>query len=248
MASVGTRDEFKKETIRILQERAGNKCSANGCERLTSGPNLQPDKASRIGVAAHITAAAPGGPRYDPSLSSEERSSIRNGIWLCQNCARLIDVDPSRYTVLRLLGWKEDAERAALAELEGRGTPRTLPDEEPEEEGWICPHCRSHVKLQQTVCLGCHAEAINGPTQQERANAIQVGAIVGGGISYGTFILLPQWMSSTFDIKVPQYFGLGFNALGIAGGVAMVCGFVGLGLVERYWHKRPPRFIRRKLE
>ncbi len=82
MASVGTRDEFKKETIRALQERAGNKCSAKGCERLTSGSNLRPDKASRIGVAAYITAAAPGGPRYDPSLSSEERSSIRNGIWI----------------------------------------------------------------------------------------------------------------------------------------------------------------------
>lgn len=248
MASVGTRDDFKKETIRTLQERAGNKCSAKGCERLTSGPNLQPDKASRIGVAAHITAAAPGGPRYDPSLSSEERSSIRNGIWLCQNCARLIDVDPSRYTVLRLMGWKEDAERAALAELEGRGTPRSLPNEELDEDGWICPHCRSFVKLQQTVCLGCKAEVITGATQQENANAMQLGAIAGGAISFGVLTYVPQWLNSAFNLHVPGSFGLGFTALGVGGGVALIGGFAGLIFVERYWRTQPPRFVRRKME
>jgi hypothetical protein len=29
-----------------------------------------------VGVAAHITAAPPGGPRYDPTLSSDRRVTI----------------------------------------------------------------------------------------------------------------------------------------------------------------------------
>jgi hypothetical protein len=37
-----------------------------------------------IGVAAHITAAAPNGPRYDPSLTSAQRRRHLNGIWLCR--------------------------------------------------------------------------------------------------------------------------------------------------------------------
>jgi hypothetical protein len=46
-----------------------------------------------LGVAAHITAASPDGPRYDQNLSSEQRKSPDNGIWLCQNCAKLVDND-----------------------------------------------------------------------------------------------------------------------------------------------------------
>lgn len=63
-----------------------------------------------LGVAAHITAASPGGPRYDPKLSSEERSGHGNGIWLCQNCAKLVDNDPALFSVDVLKTWKNSAE------------------------------------------------------------------------------------------------------------------------------------------
>jgi len=76
------------------------------------------ESAVNIGVAAHISAAAAGGPRYDTSLSSDERISIRNGIWLCQNCAKLIDNDPERYSSVTLLSWKKGAEEAARAAVE----------------------------------------------------------------------------------------------------------------------------------
>jgi hypothetical protein len=36
------------------------------------------------------------GPRYDPVLTVEQRCSVANGIWLCQNCAKLIDNDPKK--------------------------------------------------------------------------------------------------------------------------------------------------------
>ena len=34
-----------------------------------------PNKIINIGVAAHICAAAPGGPRYDSAMTEEERKS-----------------------------------------------------------------------------------------------------------------------------------------------------------------------------
>ncbi|MGJ4949011.1 hypothetical protein [Bradyrhizobium sp. HKCCYLS20291] len=59
-----------------------------------------------IGVGAHITAAAPGGKRYAKSLTSEERRSPNNCIWLCQNCAKLIDSDETAFSTERLHDWK----------------------------------------------------------------------------------------------------------------------------------------------
>ena len=63
------------------------------------------------------------GPRYDDSLSSGERGSCSNGIWLCQTCAKLVDSDQSRYTVDKLRVWKSDAEAAAARALERRRSP-----------------------------------------------------------------------------------------------------------------------------
>lgn len=71
-------------------------------------------KALNIGVAGHITAAASGGPRYDPALTSEQRCHQDNGIWLCQNCGKLVDNDEVRYNVTLLRAWKVIAEHRAL--------------------------------------------------------------------------------------------------------------------------------------
>ena len=59
------RDDFNQAIIRLLRERAGNTCSNPDCEVVTAGPNGASDKTTNIGVAAHITAAAPNGPRYN---------------------------------------------------------------------------------------------------------------------------------------------------------------------------------------
>lgn len=85
------------------------------CRALTSGPQIDAAKSLNLGVAAHITAASPDGPRYNPSLSPEERRSIQNAIWLCQNCAKLVDNDVDRYPEAVLRGWKSEAERAAFS-------------------------------------------------------------------------------------------------------------------------------------
>jgi tetratricopeptide (TPR) repeat protein len=109
------RDEFPDPARRVLASRAGNRCSI--CGAPTSGPQDDALKAVNVGVAAHITAASPGGPRYDPALSPEERGSASNGIWLCQTHAKLVDNDPRRFTAEQLRASKEEAERKAQTRI-----------------------------------------------------------------------------------------------------------------------------------
>lgn len=94
------------------------------CGMSTAGPSdSAPDKYVNIGVAAHITAAAPGGPRYEASMTAEDRCSITNAIWLCQTHSRLIDVNPEAYSVAELHQIKQAHEAAQTSRLEGASTP-----------------------------------------------------------------------------------------------------------------------------
>ena len=125
-----TRDNFSEATKRILAIRVGYRCSNPMCNALTVGPASQPSKIINVGEAAHITAAASGGPRYDPSINSQERSDISNGIWLCCKCAKIVDDDPNTYSAKKLREWKRLIEQATLKEcLEGR--PALFSYEEP---------------------------------------------------------------------------------------------------------------------
>jgi hypothetical protein len=112
------RDDFSLKIKELLAKRAGNRCSNPGCRQPTSGPQEEQTKAVNIGVAAHITAASADGPRFDASLAPNDRRSIKNGIWLCQCCAKLVDNDPVRYDTDLLRQWKIMTERAAARELE----------------------------------------------------------------------------------------------------------------------------------
>jgi hypothetical protein len=122
------RDDFSEPVKLGLAKRAGFRCSNPDCRQPTSGPQSQESGAVNIGVAAHITAAAPGGPRYDSELTPEERRSAANGVWLCQTCARLPDVDVSGYSSELLREWKYRAEATAFLELRGL---RVVPDRRP---------------------------------------------------------------------------------------------------------------------
>jgi hypothetical protein len=112
------RDDFSLATKELLANRVGRRCSNPKCQKLTCAANTDPDKITNIGVAAHICAAAKGGPRYDESMTPEERKSSENGIWLCQSCSKLIDTDTTHYSKAVLLEWKKAAELSALSEIE----------------------------------------------------------------------------------------------------------------------------------
>jgi hypothetical protein len=96
------------------------------CGAATSGPQLDPSGTLNVGVAAHIHAAAEGGPRYLPEMLPEERSSPENGLWLCQTHAKLVDNDEARFTAELLRGWKQKAEEVAFHAIgKTKGTTKT---------------------------------------------------------------------------------------------------------------------------
>ena len=113
------RHNFTQKTIDMLAKRVGYLCSNPECLKHTVGPHEKIDKATIIGVAAHITAASPGGARYDENINEIERKSIENGIWLCANCSTLIDKDPEKYPKELLLKWKELAESNLFRNISG---------------------------------------------------------------------------------------------------------------------------------
>jgi hypothetical protein len=228
--------------LSVLFRSVGNRCSNPDCRRLTLGPNLTPEKASRIGVAAHITAAAPGGLRYDPSLTPAERRSVVNGIWSCQSCARLVNVNLERYPVLRLFRWKQDAEQAALDELEGRKS--RAPEEPPQKEGRIYLFCKMIVECDQTVCLGCHAEVVYGATRAGHEKAAKAGLMIGGALAVLFLLVFPGWLSAQLPWQVPPGLGLGIFALPVGGGLALCAAFICARFEDSRRRKQLPRFFR----
>jgi hypothetical protein len=73
------RDDFPTLIKEMLAKRVGYRCSNPGCRKPTSGPQEDPSKAVNVGVAAHITAASPNGPRYDPSLTQTSVALSKTG-------------------------------------------------------------------------------------------------------------------------------------------------------------------------
>ncbi len=115
------RDDFSKDTKEKLAKRVGYCCSI--CGNPTTGPSQDLHGVTLIGEAAHICAASPGGPRYNANMTSLERKSFDNGIWLCKKCARIIDRDTVRYSVEKLKKIKNQAEQRAYTELTS-GSPQ----------------------------------------------------------------------------------------------------------------------------
>jgi len=123
---VTNRHEFSAAVRTSLAHRAGFSCANPDCRAHTAGPSEESELArSDVGVASHITAASPGGPRYDASLSESDRTSIDNGVWLCQVCAKKIDDDVVTYPSDLLRRWKHEVEADAANRL-GRPSAATI--------------------------------------------------------------------------------------------------------------------------
>ena len=133
MAKSNNRDDFSQPTRKVLERQARGHCSNPKCRRLTSGATSDGKDEIRIGVASHIEAAAEGGPRYRAEMTSEERKSPDNGIWLCQVCGKAVDSKDARFTVEELRGWKrrsnEDSWRAVIENIPYGPRMAGTPDE-----------------------------------------------------------------------------------------------------------------------
>lgn len=119
------RDEFTAATKRTMAERAAYFCSSPRCLKLTMGPHSDPEKSLRTGCAAHICAAAEGGPRWDKDQTSGQRKHISNGIWMCRECGEIVDTDHKAHTVGQLQKWKADHE-AMIKEVRTKGYSHSL--------------------------------------------------------------------------------------------------------------------------
>jgi len=106
---IKNRDDFPGEVIRISKLQAAFICSRPTCRRFTVAPSLTDEMLVQYnGKVAHITAAAPGGPRYDKDITEEQRRNISNSIFLCSNCADLIDKNNGiDYKTEALKEWKD---------------------------------------------------------------------------------------------------------------------------------------------
>ncbi|MDD5328134.1 MAG: hypothetical protein PHY02_10040 [Phycisphaerae bacterium] len=109
---MSNRDEFPATAIKALQMRAAFICSNPECRCLTIASSKENETDYiYIGHASHITAASKSGPRYDPSLTSEQRKDISNAIFLCASCAAMIDKNQGAdFTAEQLKTWKKNHE------------------------------------------------------------------------------------------------------------------------------------------
>src|ERR1700757_3032869 len=140
-------------------------CSNPECRAHTTGPQTDPLKIVNVGVAAHITAASPGGPRFASGESDKERAAATNGIWLCQNCAKLIDSDTARFSASYLRGWKLAAEWEARKRVGKTNPVQRRANSRAETE--LKRNHRVRDELQHAM-LKSNAERLKKPPAQSR--------------------------------------------------------------------------------
>lgn len=133
MTKNNNRDEFTPATKRAIERQAFSHCSNPACRRLTRASTSDGIGEINIGQAAHICAAAPGGPRYDSTMTSEQRRAADNGIWLCDDHARAVDSKDSTFTPELLRDWKRQTKHDSWLSVMhnipfGPGMEAFLPD------------------------------------------------------------------------------------------------------------------------
>lgn len=70
--------EPTKEILRELYLKSGNRCAFPGCEK-----TILNDKGNVVGQICHIEAAMPGGERFNPNQTNEDRRQASNLLLLC---------------------------------------------------------------------------------------------------------------------------------------------------------------------
>lgn len=193
-----SRDDFSEKTKRNLAQRSGGRCSYPGCDHLCWLPGSEPNKSYTLGVAAHICAASPLGPRFDPMQTPEKRTSIDNAIFLCQNHARQIDADKNKYTKDLLIEYKKKHEAQILGQAEGK---------------WLLPD----ISINKSIGLTFSSEEPRTISNQSLQNRVEHEITIQNNTDYeyiriGFYIQYPEYVEHKPIITGPP--GISYNING----------------------------------
>lgn len=109
--SGGRRPRIPTGQERVVISRSGNRCAYPGCRTRLVFDAVDPvDDDKAVGKVAHICAASPGGPRFDPTMTDKERGSASNLIYLCGDHHDAIDSQTSHHSRAFLEKAKKDHE------------------------------------------------------------------------------------------------------------------------------------------
>ncbi|PPD10363.1 MAG: HNH endonuclease [Methylocystis sp.] len=101
----------------ILAFRSGGMCAFPNCGRhLTYEAKVGDD--TYVGEAAHICGEKPTAPRYDASMTDDERDNVRNLIYLCTDHHTIIDKVEADWPVATLRALKEEHENRVRQAME----------------------------------------------------------------------------------------------------------------------------------
>lgn len=102
----------RNHTYRALLARSGNQCAFPGCSHVVVNHKNQ-----FVAEVCHIAAAAPGGERYDLTMTHEERRDYKNLLILCH--AHHVETDDvEAFPVAALHRMKREHEASVLALFE----------------------------------------------------------------------------------------------------------------------------------
>ena len=94
----------KQEVLRELYIKSGNECAYPGCHNV-----LVDENGKFVGEVCHIEAAMPGGERFNPNMTNEERRSFGNLMLMCHHHHVVTD-DVKKYNVEKLKEMKRNHE------------------------------------------------------------------------------------------------------------------------------------------
>ena len=94
----------------ILALRSGNRCAFPGCDHYLTVDAPTGGDPIVVGDAAHIAGDKPGSPRFDATMTDEQRDHFDNLIYLCGEHHAQIDKQPTHFPVAMLLKFKEEHE------------------------------------------------------------------------------------------------------------------------------------------